>query len=223
MVRLDNGLRLGYHYFVPKLLEDGRFPATIIRDGETMEVKVPAGPNKPLVIKSLKGKYPEYFVYGPLVFVEAVKEYEEGVRGLIRSSSSAQRAAAFSMMSAMSSNQSPLFTRKGDNPAFEGEQLIMVAVPLLPHKISKGYEGPYANVLDKINGTKIKNLKHMVQVLRDSTEKQIKFEFKEKVANYLVFDRKEIEEAMEDILIDNAIARQGSKALLREWNKDSDE
>ena len=63
----------------------------------------------------------------------------------------------------------------------------------------------------------------MVQILRDTEEKQVKFEFAEKNASYLVFDRKELEEAMEDILIDNGIARQGSKKLLKEWNKESDD
>ena len=126
-------------------------------------------------------------------------------------------------MAGMTTNQSPLMTRKGDTLKFEGEQLIMAAVPLLPHPISKGYSGPYANVLAKINGEKVKNLKHMVQILRDTEEKQVKFEFAEKNASYLVFDRKELEEAMEDILIDNGIARQGSKKLLKEWNKESDD
>ena len=121
----------------------------------------------------------------------------------------------------MTSNESPLFFRKNDVPAFEGEQLIMVAVPLLPHRISKGYKGPYSNVLARINGTKIKNLKHMVHVLRDMKEDQVKFEFAEKNASYLVFNRQEVIDAMEDIMIDNAIARQGSKELLREWNKEA--
>ena len=223
MVRMENGLRLGYHYFVPKLIEDGAFPATIIRDEKEMNIRIPAGPKKPRVLRALKGDYPEYFVYGPLVFVEAVKEYEDGIRSLAGSSSSTQRNAAFRMMAGMTTNQSPLMTRKGDTLKFESEQLIMAAVPLLPHPISKGYSGPYANVLAKINGEKVKNLKHMVQILRDTEEKQVKFEFAEKNASYLVFDRKELEKAMEDILIDNGIARQGSKKLLKEWNKESDD
>ena len=222
LVKTDNGLRLGYHYFVPKLIQDGTFPATIVRNGKSMEIKVPAGPKKPNVIRDLKGKYPEYFVYGPLVFVEAVSEYTDGVGRMITSSSS-QRAGAYRMMAGMTSNQSPLMFRKNDPAEFEGEQLIMVAVPLLPHPISKGYKGPYANVLDTINGEKIKNLEHMVQVLRDTEEEQVKFEFKEKNASYLVFNRSELEEAMEDILVDNGIARQGSKELLREWNKKTDD
>ena len=81
------------------------------------------------------------------------------------------------------------------------------------------YTGPAANVLSKINGIEIKNMRHMVQVLRDCKDEQIKFEFAERNASYLVFDRAEVEEAMEDILLDNAIPRQGSKELLREWNK----
>ena len=221
MVRLENGLRLGFHYFVPKLMTDGKYPATIIRGGETLQVKVPAGLKPAKVIPALKGDYPEYFVYGPLVFVQAASEYESSIRRMVTSSNANSRMAAYSMLSTMTSNESPLFFRKNDVPEFEGEQLIMVAVPLLPHRISKGYQGPFANVLAKINGIKIKNLNHMVQVLRDMNEEQVKFEFAEKNAPYLVFNRTEVDEAMEDIMIDNAIARQGSKELLREWRKEA--
>lgn len=223
MVRLENGLRFRFHYFVPKLVKDGKYPATVIRAGEKIEVQIPAGPTKPKVIKSLKGKYPEYFVYGPLVFVEATTDYMEGIRQLFASTSSSRISAGFRWMSSLISRESPLIARGNDSPAFEGEQLIMVAVPLLPHRISKGYSGPSANVLSKINGIEIKNMKHMVQVLRDCKDEQIKFEFAERNANYLVFNRAEVEKAMDDILIDNAIPRQGSKELLREWNKEDEE
>lgn len=219
MVRLENGLRFRFQYFVPKLVKDGKYPATIIRNGEEMEVLVPAGPRKPKVIRSLKGDYPEYFVYGPLVFVEATTEFMEGIRQLFSSSSSAKISAGYRWMSSLISRESPLISRSNDSPAFDGEQLVMVAIPLLPHRISKGYSGPSANVLSKINGIEIKNMKHLVQVLRDCKDEQIKFEFAERNATYLVFDRAAVEKAMEDILIDNAIARQGSKELLREWNK----
>lgn len=219
MVRLENGLRFSFSYFVPKLIKDGKFPATVVRNGETMEVQVPAGPRPEKVIKPLKGAYPEYFVYGPVVFIEGTSDYMEGIRKLLSSPSSSQHAAAYSLVASLISRKSPLITRSEDEPAFDGEQLVMVAIPLLPHRISKGYRGPSLSVLAKINGIPIKNMKHMVQVLRDAKEEQIKFEFAEKDATYLVFNRKQIEEAMEDILIDNAIVRQGSKELLMEWNK----
>ena len=222
MVRLDNGLRFSFSYFVPKLVKDGKFPATIVRNGETMKVQVPAGPQPEKVIKPLKGAYPEYFVYGPIVFIEGTSDYMDGIRSLMSSPNSSRHAAAYSLVASLISRKSPLVTRSADEPEFEGEQLVMVAIPLLPHRISKGYQGPSLSVLAKINGIAIKNMKHMVQVLRDSKEEQLKIEFAEKDSTYLVFNRKQIEEAMEDILIDNAIARQGSKELLREWSQRGD-
>ena len=115
-----------------------------------------------------------------------------------------------------------MIQRFSDRPEFGDEQLIMVG-PLLPHKISKGYDGPPPSVLSSINGIKIKNMKHLVQVLRDLKDDQVKIEFAELNAPYLVFNRKDIEEAMDDILLDNGIPRQGSKELLREWNKRPDD
>ena len=72
---------------------------------------------------------------------------------------------------------SPLALRRGDKIAFPGEELVIVSSPMFPHRIGKGYGNPMAKVVKEINGIKIKNLKHLVETLRDSKEKYITITF----------------------------------------------
>ena len=63
---------------------------------------------------------------------------------------------------------SPLVTRRGDQPRFDGEELVVVTSPMFPHRIGKGYDNPLSKVVKEINGVRIKNLRHLVEILRDS-------------------------------------------------------
>jgi hypothetical protein len=74
-------------------------------------------------------------------------------------------------------NRSPLMTRRMDHVEFPGEELIIVASPLFAHKIAKGYEDPIGQVLIEVNGIKIKNLRHLVETLRDCTDEFLTFRF----------------------------------------------
>ena len=66
---------------------------------------------------------------------------------------------------------SPLVTRRGDRPAFDGEELVVVTSPMFPHAIGKGYDNPFSKVVKEINGVKVKNLRHLVELLRDTKNK----------------------------------------------------
>ena len=50
-------------------------PLTVVREGKTLPIDLPAKNKYPMLISSLKGKYPSYFIYGPLVFSPVTNEF----------------------------------------------------------------------------------------------------------------------------------------------------
>jgi hypothetical protein len=159
-----------------------------------------------MVIPDLKGAYPSYFVYGPLVF----------------STASAQFVGALSnnapLVNWLAAVGSPLVTRRGDRPAFPGEQLVIVSSPYLPHKLAKGYSNPAGKVVKSVNGILVKDLRQLVEVLRDCRDEFVTVEFFGHEAETPVFPRREMLTATDDILNDNGIRSQGSPDTLEVWN-----
>ena len=118
-----------------------------------------------------------------------------------------------------STSASPLALRRIDKPAFPGEELVVVASPFFPHKLSKGYSNPQSRVIESVNGIKVKSLKHLIEVLRDSRDEFIVFEFSGRSGESPVFPRKEVLASIEDILTDNGVRSQASPELLAVWNE----
>lgn len=114
-------------------------------------------------------------------------------------------------------NGNPLVTRFSQGPAFQGEELVVVASPFLPHKLAKGYSNPVAEVVKSINGVPIRNLRHLVQVLHDMKEEFLVLAFAGRGGESMIFPRKEMLAATEEILTDNGIRSQGSPDTLAVW------
>ena len=121
-------------------------------------------------------------------------------------------------ISILSYTGSPLLDRITDTPAFDGEQLVVVSSPFFPHKLVVGYSEPYYQVVKSINGIPIKNLNHLVQVLRDLKTDYVTIEFNSRFGETLVFPRQEMMAATDDILADNGIRSQGSPDTMAVWN-----
>jgi hypothetical protein len=200
MVQIGANLRIKFRYLVQKLAKGGKVPLTIVRAGKTMSIQMPVSPNYPRVVREDEGEYPRYFIYGPLVFSAATS-------GLI---SRGVRPSGGRMFT------SPMYRRLIDAPAFPGEELVVFPSPFLPHKIARGYSSPAGSVLKSINGVVIKNLEHLVTVLRDSKAEFLTFEMAQP-GETCVFSRAELDASTEDILNDNGIRAQGSADLLKIW------
>jgi S1-C subfamily serine protease len=202
MVQVRDNLRLSFRYLVPKEAHDGKVRLSIIRDGQPLTIDLPVSTHQETIFPPLQGRYPSYFIYGPLVFSPATAE---AVGAMDR------------IGGVLSFHQSPLLLRRGDKPKFEGEELVMVASRMFPHRIGKGYSDPFTQVVRDINGVKIRNLKHLVETLRDCKDDFIIIHFADKNVETLVFKRHEIEQATEEILTDNGIRRQYSDDLATVW------
>jgi S1-C subfamily serine protease len=206
MVQLPDDLRLSFLYVLSREAKGGSVPVTLIRKGQRVEARLPVGTRDDWLMRDFKGDKPTYFIHGPLVFSPA-------------------RADAGSMYARirpdLSASGSPLFTRYWDRVDFPGEELVLVASPMFQHKIAKGYADPVGQCVRELNGTKVKNLAHLVQMLRDSTDEFLVFRFVEQGMPILVFRREEMERATDEILEDNGIspARRGSEDAVKLWKE----
>ncbi|MEQ8836780.1 MAG: hypothetical protein RID07_08250, partial [Lacipirellulaceae bacterium] len=122
-------------------------------------------------------------------------------------------------MSALISLENPLINRMTDRPSEPGEQIDIMATRMFPHRITKGYDNRPLGVITSLNDTKIKNLRHLAELIKNSTDEFLNFEVAGR-SESLVFRREEIEATTEEILVDEGIRYQASKSLRDVWEDD---
>ena len=204
MVNIGNNLHIDFRYIIQKIAAKGNVPLSIVRGGKVLKIELPVSSDHPMLISNLQGSYPDYFIYGPLVFSVATSQFISNLnRGNL--------LGVYAFMG------SPLAARMGDNPAFPGEELVVVSSPFFPHALAKGYGNPIARVVKTVNGISIRNLNHLVQVLRDSRDEFDVITYWGKDGETMVFPRKKMLEATDEILTDNGIRSQGSQQILTVW------
>lgn len=203
MVRIGSNLRIRFQYLIQKIAKNGKVPFTVVRQGKEIAINQPVPTERPSLISDLLGKYPSYFVYGPLVVSDATLQFV---------------GSAGSKLGASLYFGNPLPGRLGDGPSFEGEQLVVIVSPFLTHKVARDYSDPSTLVIKSVNGVTVKNLLHFVQLLRDNKNDYVVIDFYQRNAEALVFKRSEIAAATEEILTDNGIRAQGSADTLAVWS-----
>jgi hypothetical protein len=200
---IENRIDYGYalHMFaVPDI------DSYVIRAGKIVHLRIPITLRHEMLIADAKGMAPSYFVFGPLVFSTVTAQLVSFI------SSSDQLEALLGIRA------SPLVTRRTEAPSFPGEQLVFVPAPFFPHKLARGYGDPTFTVFKAVNGIPIRNLNHLVQVIRDAKDEFITIEFFEKYSEILVFSRAEMIAATDDILNDNNVRSQGTPDTMAVWN-----
>jgi len=208
MVKLGADLRVNFRYLIQKVANQGKVSLTLVRAGKSMAVQLPVAPNRPMLIPSLNGEYPPYFVYGPLVFSKATQEYVSLLNNV-------------TVLSSLGFVRSPLVTRRGDAPDAEHEELVLISSPFFPNRLSIGYGNPSAGVVSSVNGARVSSLRQLVALLRDCKDEFVTFEFDHVGGEALVFPRNEMIAATEEILTDNGVRAQGSADTLEVWRAKS--
>jgi S1-C subfamily serine protease len=203
MVRLENDVLAPFTAAIPKAARDGAVPVTVLRAGKPVKASLPVTTEDNRLIRNYQGEPPSYFIHGPLAFSpvrsEAIPLYAE-------------------LNPALYTTNSPMMNRRYDRVQFAGEELVVVTAPMFDHKIAKGYGDPVGRVVKEVNGVPIKNLRHLVETIRDCDEEYLTFRFAESWSEDMVFDRKEMDQATEDVLEANDIKRRASADLLKVWN-----
>jgi S1-C subfamily serine protease len=204
MILVDQDLRVGLGYQLQRLGHPQSVRVTVVREGAEQTLNVPVAPRRPTLLPSLDGKYPSYFIYGPLVFSRATLDFISSLHG-----------TQFAHLDVASS---PLVTQLFDGPSPEREELVVIPSPLFPHPLSKGYGNVANSVVYAINGTPVRSLAHLVALLRDLKETFVVVTLDSKRSGEdLVFNRRELVNATEDILSDNGVRSQGSADMLKVW------
>jgi len=210
-ILLEDNLKINFSYLVQKLAKNGVIGLTVVRDDMEVSVQLPVIPRRPRLIPHLMGTYPSYFILGPITFSTASEDLVQAMMG------------GRSMMgNALSLTGNPLLTRRSDKPAFEGEELVIVPSPLFAHSLASGYSHPTMSVVKAINDVPVKNLHHLVEIVRDSSDEYITIEFVGHITETLVFDRKEMMDATEEILDESGIRRLASPDILAVWAQTSE-
>jgi S1-C subfamily serine protease len=197
----QDNLRLPFTALVPRLAERGNVPVRLIRGGKRLEASIVATREGDRLIRPYQGRYPSYFVHGPLVFSPAIEEalptYAEN--------------NPFAMLG------SPLSTRDTDRVAFPGEELVVVTAPLLAHPLTRGYSDPFGLVVKDVDGVSVRNLRHLVELLRDGRGEYLTIRFFGEMSETLVFIRRAIEDSTPDLMRDNGIPKRGTDDLMAVW------
>jgi S1-C subfamily serine protease len=206
-IRYD--LRLAASYLVQRTARNGHLPLKVFRDGKFVDIKLPVRSSRDLVIPYLMNAQPRFFIFGPFVFSQATQDYLD-------------RLGSQRNLSSLGRRPSQLVIRRFDKPVFEDEELVVVASPFFPHRITRGYDDPNRAVLSEVNGTVVRNLRHLVEILRDSREQQLTFKFASAgvlTHETMVFNRAELIEATGKILDDNGIRHPYSVDLRTVWHQ----
>jgi S1-C subfamily serine protease len=201
-IHVRDDLWLSFMYQVPRAAVKGKVGLTIYRDGKSLPIDLPVNTESQLVIPNLQGKYPRYFLYGPIVFSTPSQEF------ISRLGDRILRELAFA--------ESPLLARLLDDRSSECEELVMLGYQLLPHPVTKGYGSSGFGIVTSVNNVRVKGLKHLVEILRDSKDEYLTFEIAGRYAT-LVFRRSELAKATEDILSSEGIRNECSEDLREVW------
>ena len=143
-------------------------------------------------------------MYGPLVFSSVVGE---------------AASAYFQLNPRLMARSSPILIRATDCIRFPGEELVAVTTPLLPHAVAKGYGDPIGQVIASVDGVAVRNLNHLVAVLRDGRSEYVTIRFADDHSETLVFRRREIEAATSEVMAENGIPRRGTSDVLAVWGE----
>ncbi len=152
-VRISDDLRLKFTYYIPRVARDGKCELTVFRNGSAVKVDAPLSIEPDWVVLISGYAYPRYFIYGPIVFTQVSTMFLQSLGG--------------AFVGTLAEADSPLATRAGTRQAFPGEELVVIPCPMFPHRITKGYVQPTFAVVTHINDVPVKNLAHLVELLRD--------------------------------------------------------
>jgi len=116
-----------------------RIPVKVLRDGAVLETSITAAKRDQRIRRWIFDRKPDYFLFGGLVFTTASLNY---------------------LVAAKPSFHDDLFEDK----EFDGDEAVVVS-DVLPDVCMEGYLGCSESLVRTVNGTKVRNLRHLVELV----------------------------------------------------------
>ncbi len=203
MVPIRNDVRVSWNYLLAKKPPGATATLTIHRDGSTQEVEVPTITAAETLIRPMAAERPSYFIYGGLVFSPATRELvQQGGTGALAFIGSQGRLLGRAMRR---------------QRATTDDELVVSVSPILPHKVNKGYEITPLSVLTHVNDTSVKNLRHLIQLVKEADTPFIVFRFEDEYEEKVVLDPSAAKKYEKQILRRNNIPAAVSDDLRGLW------
>lgn len=126
-----------------------KIPVKVLRDGAVVETSIVAAKRDQRIRRWMYDTRPDYFVYGGLVFTTASYNYIVASQALFHDDLSADKE-------------------------FDGDDAVVIS-DVLPDVCMEGYMGLYRSLVRTVNGTKVKNLRHLVELVESCRDGFIRF------------------------------------------------
>jgi S1-C subfamily serine protease len=146
----------------------------VLRDKKKLTIEYPLKKVVPLINREF-GKEPRYIIYGGFIFTPLTKNYLNSIYS--------------------SSNGLNMLFYKKDKTVDYQEPVVSLRT-IFPSEVNRGYYSA-SYVLVKVNDIKIKNFKHLVDVLDNMTDEYTVFEYLEKTK--VVLNTKDAKSGLVDI------------------------
>ncbi|XP_062021984.1 protease Do-like 2, chloroplastic [Rosa rugosa] len=187
--------RIAFRYLISQKFAGDVADLGIIRAGEFMKVKAELNPRVHLVPYHIDGGQPSYLIIAGLVFtplseplIDEECDDSIGLKLLAKARYSLAR--------------------------FKGEQIVILS-QVLANEVNIGYEDMSNQQVLKLNGTPIKNIRHLAHLVDSCKHKYLVFEFED---NYItVLEREAALASSTSILKDYGIPAERSSDLLEPY------
>jgi S1-C subfamily serine protease len=226
-VGFDENTQVSYGYAVDqaadtklvgeKVVADAMVPVKIFRDGEEMDIQVPAFRDGHYLLDYMLDTAPNYFVHGPIVFGVAVAEFPASFDTLLARGGTSARAAS-SLLGIMQQYNNPYLVRRYDRVKNTDEQLVVIT-KLISNRMTRDIKVIFPAVIRTINGQSVPNIRAAAELIDSLEDELLVIEFEDNRNTTIVLSRNDIEREHDQIMENNGIVNAASKNLRDVWRR----
>ena len=191
-VPYGSGSRIDFSYITDMKYSGQEITLDVIRDKKPVKLKTVMKNYKPLIPWTEYDKKPDYYIYGGLVFIPMTINY------------------IYKLWDA--GGQRPVIL---DRVLFEGatpeRKEVIVLLQVLADETNKGYHDFSDNILKKVEGKSVKDIRELTEIIESVTDKFIEIEFDDR--KKIVLKTSESREASPKILERYGIGSDRSDSL----------
>lgn len=194
-ITLAKSQRIDWTYLITYYLMGEQVGLDILRNGQSMKIKVPLKPISKLVSYRPDNTHPTYLLYAGFVFVPLTSNYFQMGKW---------------------ENYKPelkdLYMHGFPSP--EHKQVVLIS-HVLPHEINVGYDRQANLIVDKVNGRPISEMKDLIEALKNPVGgyQVIDIEDHAWFGTKIVFDAAKAQQATADIMAEFKIPSDRSQDL----------